>query len=99
MRGVYGIDKKMACVDVDLCDKIDGLQNAINHTNELLGDYNDPDSPFLADIRTTIAEQTSTQIGQADVQIQGLSLIIGFLSIFLFFIIIRFLYNFFKSIL
>lgn len=74
----------MACLDVELCDKIDVLiQN-------------------VADTNFSIANSTSTVSSRQDAEFNLLtdsfSLVLGFLAFFLFLLIIKFLYNFFKGI-
>lgn len=72
----------MACVDVDLCDKIDTLNTSIGTLNTNL----------LSQTESISAIDTNVIVLQ-----QGTALILGFLAWFLFFIIISFFLKIFNK--
>ena len=72
----------MACVDVDLCDKIDALNTSVGTLNTNL----------LAQTESISAVNADIVILQ-----EGSALILGFLAWFLFFIIISFFLKIFNK--
>jgi hypothetical protein len=74
----------MACVDIDLCDKIDSLNTILTQSYDVQGQT-------FATIDTI--SQDIQILKQADF------LILGFLAWFLFFIIIKLFLNFFNKML
>lgn len=80
----------MACVDIDLCDKIDAL-------NTLITDSNATQNQLSQDVQTVSQTLVSAETDLQYLQ-QGEALILGFLAWFLFIIIIKFFLNFFKQL-
>lgn len=81
----------MACLDVELCEKIDELNlKMVDIQTDNLATHN---------LISTIQTDVPLIVPEIQILQSGISLILGFLAFFLFFFIIKFLFNFFKSIL
>jgi hypothetical protein len=81
----------MACLDTELCQKIDDLTSKVAQIQT--------DNIATQNLILSIKQDVPLIVPQIEVLQSGISLVLGFLSFFLFFFIIKFLYNFFKSIL
>jgi len=79
----------MACLDTDLCDKIDALNNLITNSN-------DTQTQISTDLQTVSQTQILAN-NNLQAVIGGEQLILGFMGWFLFFVVIKFFLNIFNK--